>query len=232
MSEATDNVAPEGAAPDATVEVTDSRPEWLPEKFKNPEDLVSSYTSLESKLGKGEQELRESIMGEIESEAFANRPEAAGDYQLPEGADELASDPNVEWWANFAWENGFSQDEFNEGLERMLPPQPDLDVEIQKLGDNADARIEAVALWAQKNVPGDFQNEIMRLGESAEGVQLLEHFMQAMNSESISGETGTTVGVSEDDLKTMMRDPRYWDVRQRDPAFVKQVDEGFAKLYK
>ena len=97
MSEATDNVAPEGAAPDATVEVTDSRPEWLPEKFKNPEDLVSSYTSLESKLGKGEQELRESIMGEIESEAFANRPEAAGDYQLPEGADELASDPNVEW---------------------------------------------------------------------------------------------------------------------------------------
>ena len=114
----------------------------------------------------------------------------------------------------------------------MLPPQPDLDVEIQKLGDNADARIEAVALWAQKNVPGDFQNEIMRLGESAEGVQLLEHFMQAMNSESISGETGTTVGVPEDDLKTMMRDPRYWDVRQRDPAFVKQVDEGFAKLYK
>lgn len=232
MSEATDNVEAPAEAPEATVEVADSRPEWLPEKFNTPEDLVSSYSSLESKLGKGQEELRESIMGEIESEAFANRPEAAGDYELPEGADELASDPNVEWWANFAWENGFSQDEFNEGLERMLPPQPDLDAEIQKLGDNADARIEAVALWAQKNVPGDFQNEIMRLGETAEGVQLLEHFMQAMNSESISGETGTTVGVSEDDLKTMMRDPRYWDVRQRDPAFVKQVDEGFAKLYK
>ena len=27
------------------------RPEWLPEKFKTPEDLVSSYSHLESKLG-------------------------------------------------------------------------------------------------------------------------------------------------------------------------------------
>lgn len=232
MSEATDNVEAPAEAPEAAVEVADSRPEWLPEKFNTPEDLVSSYSSLESKLGKGEQELRESIMGEIESEAFANRPESAGDYQLPEGADELASDPNVEWWANFAWENGFSQDEFNEGLERMLPPQPDLDVEIEKLGDNANARIEAVALWSQKNVPAEFESQIMRLGESAEGVQLLEHFMNAMNNENIGGDATVSAGLSKGDLDTMMRDPRYWDVRQRDPAFVKQVDEGFAKLYK
>jgi hypothetical protein len=231
MSEATDNVEAPAEAPEAT-EVANSRPEWLPEKFNTPEDLVNSYSSLESKLGKGQEELRETIMGEIEAEAFANRPEAAGDYTLPEGLDELASDPNVEWWANFAWENGFSQDEFNEGLERMMPPAPDLDAEIEKLGDNANARIEAVALWAQKNVPSDFQDEIMRMGESAAGVQLLEHFMSAMSDENVGGEAAAPVGLSQDDLNTMMRDPRYWDVRQRDPAYVKQVDEGFAKLYK
>jgi len=233
MSEATDNVEAPAEAPEAvTTEVADSRPEWLPEKFNTPEDLVNSYSSLESKLGKGQDELRETIISEIEAEAFANRPEAAGDYTLPEGLDEMASDPNVEWWANFAWENGFSQDEFNEGLERMIPAQPDLDAEIQKLGDNANARIEAVALWAQKNVPGDFQDEIIRLGESAEGVQLLEHFMNAMSDENIGGEGNAPTGLTQDDLNTMMRDPRYWDNRQRDPAFVKQVDEGFAKLYK
>ena len=83
MSEATDNVeAPEAAAeaPEATIE----RPEWLPEKFNTPEDLVNSYSALESKLGKGQEELRETIMAEIEGEAFANRPETAGDYSLPE----------------------------------------------------------------------------------------------------------------------------------------------------
>lgn len=232
MSEATDNVEAPAEAPDAAVEVADSRPEWLPEKFNTPEDLVTSYSSLESKLGKGQDELRESIMGEIESEAFANRPENAGDYELPEGADELASDPNVDWWSKFAWENGFSQEEFNEGLERMLPPQPDLEAEVQKLGDNADARIEAVALWAQKNVPGDFQNEIMRLGETAEGVQLLEHFMGAMNNENVGGDAAPVAGLSQDDLRTMMRDPRYWDAARRDPGYIKQVDEGFSKLYK
>ena len=47
MSEATDNVEAQAEAPEAvTTEVADSRPEWLPEKFKSPEDLVTSYSSL------------------------------------------------------------------------------------------------------------------------------------------------------------------------------------------
>lgn len=233
MSEATDNVEAPAEAPEAvTTEVADSRPEWLPEKFNTPEDLVNSYSSLESKLGKGQEELRESIMNEIESEAFANRPEKSGDYTLPEGMDELATDPNVEWWSNFAWENGFSQDEFNEGLSRMMPEQPNLDAEIEKLGDNANARIEAVALWSQKNLPEQFGPEIMRMGETAEGVQLLEHIMNTISDENVGGDAQAVAGLTQDDLNTMMRDPRYWDNRQRDPAFVKQVDEGFAKLYK
>ena len=233
MSEATDNVEAPAEAPEAvTTEVADSRPEWLPEKFNTPEDLVNSYSSLESKLGKGQDELRESIMNEIESEAFANRPEKSGDYTLPEGMDELATDPNIEWWSNFAWENGFSQDEFNEGLSRMLPPQPDLDAEVEKLGDNANARIEAVALWSQKNVPAEFESEIMRMGETAEGVQLLEHFMSALSDGGVSGDATTPTVLGKQELESMMKDPRYWDNTRRDPAYVKQVDEGFAKLYK
>jgi hypothetical protein len=233
MSEATDNVEAPAEAPDAvTTEVADSRPEWLPEKFKTPEDLVSSYSSLESKLGKGQEELRESIMGEIEADAFSNRPETAGDYTLPEGADEFATDPNVEWWSNFAWENGFSQEEFNEGLSRMMPPQPDLDAEIQKLGDNAEARIEAVGLWSQKTFPDEFGDQIMRIGESAEGIAFLEHVMREMSGSSLSGEVTSPTVMDRKELESMMNDPRYWDSTRRDPTFVKQVDEGFAKLYK
>lgn len=233
MSEATDNVEAQAEAPEAvTNEVADSRPEWLPEKFKTPEDLVTSYSSLESKLGKGQEELREAIMGEIEQEAFSNRPESSGDYVLPEGADELADDPNVDWWANFAWENGFSQEEFEEGLARMMPEQPNLDAESAKLGDNAQARIEAVALWTQKNVPAELEGEIMRLGETAGGIELLEHFMNAMSDTSVSGEITSPTVLDKSELESMMKDPRYWDNTRRDPAYVKQVDEGFAKLYK
>lgn len=235
MSEATDNVeAPEAAAeaPEATIE----RPEWLPEKFNTPEDLVNSYSSLESKLGKGQEELRETIMAEIEGEAFANRPETAGDYSLPEGleenAEEIAGSDNVQWWANFAWENGFSQEEFEEGLARLLPDGPDLDAEMTKLGDNAVARIEAVSLWANKNLPDELGDEVLRMGQTADGIKLLEHLMSMNSSDSIGGDTNATTGISKSDLETMMRDPRYWDTTRRDPGYVKQVDEGFSKLYR
>jgi len=236
MSEATDNVEAVAETPEVTTEVTTEvagdRPSWLPEKFKTAEDLVNSYSSLESKLGKGQEELRASIMEEIESEAFSNRPASAGEYVMPDGTDEFATDPDVEWWSNFAWENGFSQEEFQEGLARLLPSSPNLEGEISKLGDNANARIEAAALWAQKNVPEELSGAIVRLGETADGVELVEFFMNKLNGSPISGETTATVGLSKGELETMMRDPRYWDNTRRDPTYVKQVDEGFSKLYK
>lgn len=234
MSDETDNVEVESEAPEVvTNEEAYGRPEWLPEKFNTPEDLVNSYSSLESKLGKGQEELREALMEEIQSEAFSSRPESAGEYELPEGLDtDWAEDENVDWWANFAWENGFSQEEFEEGLARLIPDGPDLDAETAKLGDNANARIEAVSLWAQKNIPEEFGNEVMRIGETADGVRMLEHLMGQLEGSSLNGDATSPTVLSLDELNTMMRDPRYWDASRRDPGYVKQVDDGFAKLYK
>jgi len=56
----------------------EARPEWLPEKFNTAEDLVSSYSNLESKLGKGEEELRESITKEMNDQMLADRPAYSG----------------------------------------------------------------------------------------------------------------------------------------------------------
>ena len=33
------------------------------------------------------------------------------------------------------------------------------------------------------------------------------------------------------DLRMMMKDPRYWNPKDRSQDFVNQVDEGFAKLH-
>ena len=34
----------------------EDRPEWLPEKFKSPEDMAQAYSELEKKMGQGTRE--------------------------------------------------------------------------------------------------------------------------------------------------------------------------------
>jgi len=38
-----------------------------------------------------------------------------------------------------------------------------------------------------------------------------------------------TGGVDDKELSSMMRDPKYW--REKDPAFVAKVTQGFQRLY-
>jgi hypothetical protein len=70
------------------------------------------------------------------------------------------------------------------------------------------------------------------MGETAEGIQLLEFVMGEMQGQAVSNEETATTGLSKGELESMMKDPRYWNNVQRDAEFVKQVDDGFAKLYK
>ena len=69
------------------VETSDSRPEWLPEKFNTPEDLSKAYTALSSKLGEKEEDVRNRLMEELQEQASEGVPEKAGDYELPDFVD-------------------------------------------------------------------------------------------------------------------------------------------------
>ncbi|BAQ94326.1 head assembly [uncultured phage MedDCM-OCT-S46-C10] len=51
----TPETTPEQPTENTTTE-NESRPEWLPEKFKSPEDMAKAYGELEGKLGKSETE--------------------------------------------------------------------------------------------------------------------------------------------------------------------------------
>ena len=120
MNEVADNV--EVAATEAPVDGNQSgiaeRPKWLPDKFETPEALAISYGELSSKIGQTRDTIRDELMAEFEQEAYANRPETADHYTIPEGVDEsLAVDnPLFRWWANHAFENGYSQEEFDDGI--------------------------------------------------------------------------------------------------------------------
>ena len=57
----------------------------------------------------------------MEQEAFSNRPATAGDYSMPEIVDEEMAVDNAlfQWWTNHAYENGYSQDEFEDGIQAV-----------------------------------------------------------------------------------------------------------------
>lgn len=217
---------------------TSERPEWLPEKYKTGEDLAKAYKELESKLGTREEDMRQKFIDELNQEAYKDRPESAGDYKVPEGLDEESAidDEIFQWWAKHSFENGFSQSEFEDGISMVMKAmnanEPDLDAEMAKLGDNATARIEAVALFTQSFFPQEHMESIERLAETADGLKTLEFVMEKMKSPSVNTSSDPVSKISQDSLQSMMQDERYWNPARRDEAFVKEVNDGFQKLYR
>jgi len=218
------------------VEQKSERPEWLPEKFNSPEDLAKSYNELSQKLGSKDEDIRNQLIEEIQAEAFADRPETAGDYQLPDIIDQEEAVDNdlLRWWSEHSFNNGFSQEEFEEGIkiyaDSVLGSQPSYDEEVAKLGDNAEARIDAASLWANKFFPESALPAIEKMCESHEGIIALETMMNSMKDGSFAGDTASASELNEADLRKMMDDPKYW--KDRDPHLHKQVAEGFKRIYR
>ena len=213
------------------------RPEWLPEKFKSVEDFTKSYSELESMIGKKEEDIRKKVEEDILSQSLADRPENVGDYKIPDYLDaEQATDNKLlQWWSNHSYENGFSQDEFEQGINiyvnQMRQGEPDYQDEINKLGDNAEARIEAVNLFANKHFQGSSWDAVEQLCTTADGIMAIERMMENSKAEPVANKTNTVSAMNEADLQSMMKDERYHNPAKRDNAFVKQVEDGFKKLY-
>ena len=225
--------APVEAAPEAEAS---ERPEWLPEKFNDPADLGKAYKALESKLGEKEEDMRSRLMEELNSQASEGVPEKAGDYELPDFIDETEAVDNelLQQWSEHCHQNGYTHDEFQKGIEMYMNgmgPQPDLEAEAGRLGDNSSARIEAANLFANQFFPEEAMPAIERMCESAEGIIALESIMNAMKEPSVSDQTNIASNFNEVELQDMMKDERYWNPARRDDNWIKKVDEGFKKLY-
>ena len=174
-------------------------------------------------------------MQELEQKAYEGRPESKGDYQLPEYVDDATDSELLNWWADHAFENGFGQEEFEKGIEMYAQAvqgsQPNLEEEAKKLGDNANDRVQAANLFANKFFPKDALPAIERMCESHEGIIALEAIMDAVRDGGYTEGSAAPGGVTEDSLREMMQDERYWNPAKRDSGYVKQVQDGFSKLY-
>lgn len=216
--------------------------ELLAGKYKSTEDLVEAYKSLEGKLGKKDEELREAIKEELVKEQFGSRPESPGDYQLPES---LGIDPGqasgnemLDWWSKTAFEKGMSQEEFERGIaqyrDAVVGQAPDLEAEAKKLGENAQARIEQASQFVFKHLPEDQISAIEPLFQSAEGIKAVEALMESVNGGNKmrgGSDTDSSTRLTEEQVREMMRDPKYTSPVHRDSDYVKRVDAAWKRLY-
>lgn len=225
------------------------RPEHIPEKFWDADtgevkldDLAKSYINLEKFSTGKKEEMREQLLAELQSEATEGLPEDPTGYKLPplvEGISEemVEANPLTGWWREHCHDLGMPEEVFQQGVEKyvdmMIGTQPDLEAEAQKLGENANERLDAVTAFAQSVFPPEeFELISSTLGQSALGVQALERMQDAMRSTLSRSEQVAQPerALSVEDVKNMMKDPKYFDPRHRDANFVKRVDDMWARL--
>jgi len=232
---------PAGVATPPTPATTPSsdRPEFIPEKFWDPEkksarleDLGKAYLTLETARGKGKQAW--------EDERLAKRP-AAADAYVPtvDGYDPefLKVHPLTPVIREIAYESGLDQEGFNGlaakvvGALAAAAPQPE--AELAKLGENATARVQAAENFVVSTFTDPAERDALALvATTAAGVKVIEK-LQALASGRPIGEDVKPIPLTgagrktKEEVHAMMKDPRYFDPRKRDPAFVKEVEAWF-----
>ena len=223
-----------------------NKPEYISDKFwdkdrgeVNVESLGTSYNSLEKKLGQRTDELTKQIRTDIEQERNAKVPEKY-EIVLPEIPKDVEIDvsedqPLLQWWSEKAKSMGLSQEEYNEGINTFVQNEiaglPDIEEEKVNLGDNAVQRIESTDLWAKKHLSEEGYNTIAKIASTANGVKAIEEIM-ALNKNSVMPQTPTAVESkpSLEDLRSMMKDPKYWKDGEKDPAYIERVSKLFGQL--
>lgn len=226
-----------------TESVASERPEWLPEKFwvddaPSYENLAKSYSELEKMRGN----MKEAVAQEFEAQRIAQRPEAATDYKLPESeslnSEQLAASPIVEWWRNFAHEQGYNQEQFENAINNYAQVElsrieESYKQEMAQLGENAEARIEAISLWMNNTFDEAQREALADACTSASGVAAVEKIIDMLKATGNVDEAAfeKPPEVTREEVEKMMQDRRYWHPADRDPAFVKKVEDFFSKQY-
>lgn len=205
--------------PEKPEEETDSdaeRPEWLPEKFKTPEDLVKAYNELGGKL-------REK-----------NEPPEEYDVKFPNEEVELQED-DAEAFREMGLNNEQAQKLVDYFYENVVPElrEARTEVEKQRLASNwgVDAestefqqRLVKLKSWASQNLP---ESAVKEMAKTHNGVNALYQMMQA-KAEANLAQGGNTSRPAKADLTKMMEDERYIN---RDPDFMAHVQKQFQQAF-
>ena len=157
------------------------------------------------------------------------------DLKIPDNVelDFSEEDPLVSWFFGFAKENGMSQDTVDKALNQYvgieMENMTDISAEIEKLGDHGQDRMLRVHNWLESKLSTDQLTSLNPLLNTAGQVEALEALMKTQGPADFDADAGGAP-LSLDELRTMQNDKRYW--QDKDPAFIKTVSDGYARLYK
>ena len=223
------------------------RPAGVPDKFWDREAgqlrtdaLLKSYLELERKLGSmvplpGDDDEE----GRVRLRRALGVPAAPGEYRIEVRDDLLKPTPELNARLHQA---GFTQEQaqlvYDLAAEHVVPLIDDVMGELHASRDaerlskhfGGDAAWQNMArqikTWGQANLAEDVYRT---LAASYDGVLAMHQMMQAREPAVLQEADGPQGDIDEATLTRLMRDPRYW--RDRDPAIVAQVTEGFQRLY-
>lgn len=221
----------------------DAKPDWIADKFWNPdlkaprtEQLAKSFNELEGKFREKSDTIKEEIRAEMRADAPENYTvNLSEELKIPEGVelDFSEEDPLVSWFFGFAKENGMSQDTVDKALNEYvgieMANMTDVQAEIGKLGDHGQDRMLRVHNWLESKLSAEQLTSLNPLLNSATQVEALEILMKQSGPSDFDADAGGAP-LSLDELRSMQNDPRYW--QSKDPAFIKKVSDGYQRLYK
>jgi len=113
-------------------------------------------------------------------------------------------------------------------LGRRYRSARDLDRLVERFGGEERWREVArqIKAWAERNLPTD---AVDTLTSSHDGVMAIHRMMTGAEPSIPRGGPAVGGASGEDDLRAMIRDPKYW--RDRDPSVIARVTDGFRRLY-
>ena len=216
--------------------------EKIPEKFLNEDgslntdSLVKSYNELEKKIG-----------------SMVSVPNSESDASVRERFNRAIGVPDdiSEYPTNDMFDNDSVRQKFHDiGLtcsqveqiysianEFLSPLLSDLFtmknetsayLELKNFfGDNDkmyDA-LRAINSFGEKFLPA---SAFESLCATPQGIQSVYKMMQSMEPH-VETQKNESENLTDSDLRRMMRDPKYW--RDKDPEYVRKIENGFKKLY-
>lgn len=242
------NVPSEGEPQEIT------RPEYVPEKFwdtesnqVNLEGVFKSYGELESKIGQKEDALRSSIEEELNGKRLEGVPESVDGYEYkaptlenaPEGweVEVNEDDPLLQWWKETAFNQKLTQDQYQDGIQKyfeMTFNPANKEKAVAELGENGQARIDAVDGWMAANLDEAEYGVIAEFATSAAAISVLEKLIEKTGEPDLSsfGSQAPAGNNTEESIRKMMDDPRYWKTGQIDNAYKEKVTKMWQDLYK
>lgn len=213
------------------------RPDWLPEKFKSPEDMAQAYSELEKKMGQGTNE----------EQPAETTEENEGDVQDDKPDDNENADYNaavVDASKEFFENDGQLSEETYEKLAKAGLPkelvdsyaagqQALLQTEEGEIKSVANGQFDAMAEWANDNLEQEEINafdDIVTTGTKEQAKfavkSLYDRYTQA-NGSSPKLVQGAVTGGSTMPFKSMQElaraqsDPRY---KSGDKAYHEEID--------